>query len=186
MGRSHQGDHDKLSYFCRWSRSTKEPSFSAWVDCFPEAVGGPVSQSLTVLTDDYSQSLLLVVGFDCRHTRTDCQTWTWARSPSSRRSYSFLGIFFVLPCIESYQKVDLRTITLGVPPQEVLFSSTLRLDKQLLLFCLLFSFCSQLLGFFMTTSKSRARVVLVVFPSINQHRDSHHLITCTTEWLLCI
>lgn len=30
-----------------------------------------------------------------------------------------VGIFFVLPCIESYQKVDLRTITLGVPPQEV-------------------------------------------------------------------
>ena len=32
---------------------------------------------------------------------------------------TILGIFFVLPCIESYQKVDLRTITLGVPPQEV-------------------------------------------------------------------
>ena len=31
----------------------------------------------------------------------------------------FPGIFFVLPCIESYEKVDLRTITLGVPPQEV-------------------------------------------------------------------
>jgi len=30
------------------------------------------------------------------------------------------GIFFVLPCIESYERVDLRTITLGVPPQEVL------------------------------------------------------------------
>ena len=29
------------------------------------------------------------------------------------------GIFFVLPCVETYQKVDLRTITLGVPPQEV-------------------------------------------------------------------
>ena len=25
----------------------------------------------------------------------------------------------MLPCIESYQKVDLRTITLSVPPQEV-------------------------------------------------------------------
>ena len=25
----------------------------------------------------------------------------------------------MLPCIESYKKVDLRTITLGVPPQEV-------------------------------------------------------------------
>ena len=32
------------------------------------------------------------------------------------------GIFFVLPCIESYQKVDLRTITMGVPPQEVKFT----------------------------------------------------------------
>ena len=32
----------------------------------------------------------------------------------------FAGIFFVLPCIESYQKVDLRTITMGVPPQEVM------------------------------------------------------------------
>merc|ERR1719340_76146 len=30
------------------------------------------------------------------------------------------GLFFVLPCIENYQKVDLRTITLDVPPQEVL------------------------------------------------------------------
>lgn len=29
------------------------------------------------------------------------------------------GIFFVLPCIETYQQVDLRTITLDVPPQEV-------------------------------------------------------------------
>ena len=33
--------------------------------------------------------------------------------------FSISGIFFVMPCIESYQKVDLRTITLGVPPQEV-------------------------------------------------------------------
>ena len=33
--------------------------------------------------------------------------------------YIIAGIFFVLPCIETYQKVDLRTITLGVPPQEV-------------------------------------------------------------------
>ena len=31
----------------------------------------------------------------------------------------YTGLFFVLPCIENYQKVDLRTITLDVPPQEV-------------------------------------------------------------------
>ena len=40
---------------------------------------------------------------------------------STKQKYAILnaGIFFVLPCIETYQKVDLRTITLGVPPQEV-------------------------------------------------------------------
>ncbi|XP_076436689.1 band 7 protein AGAP004871-like [Babylonia areolata] len=30
------------------------------------------------------------------------------------------GIFFVLPCIEDYTKIDLRTITFDIPPQEVL------------------------------------------------------------------
>ncbi|XP_070532425.1 band 7 protein AGAP004871-like isoform X1 [Ptychodera flava] len=30
------------------------------------------------------------------------------------------GIFFVLPCIDTYQKVDLRTVTFDVPPQEIL------------------------------------------------------------------
>ena len=53
------------------------------------------------------------------------------------------GIFFVLPCIEAYQKVDLRTITLGVPPQEVQdlicsslvdFSTTKKLQKLLKIF----------------------------------------------------
>ena len=42
------------------------------------------------------------------------------RLPDKTKTLLFVvGIFFVLPCIESYQKVDLRTITLGVPPQEV-------------------------------------------------------------------
>lgn len=30
------------------------------------------------------------------------------------------GIFFVLPCIDTYTKVDLRTVSFDVPPQEVL------------------------------------------------------------------
>lgn len=29
------------------------------------------------------------------------------------------GIFFVLPCVDSYCKVDLRTVSFDVPPQEV-------------------------------------------------------------------
>ena len=31
----------------------------------------------------------------------------------------FSGMFFVLPCIDSYQKVDLRVVSFDVPPQEV-------------------------------------------------------------------
>ncbi|VEN61383.1 unnamed protein product [Callosobruchus maculatus] len=30
------------------------------------------------------------------------------------------GIFFVLPCLDSYCKVDLRTVSFDVPPQEAL------------------------------------------------------------------
>lgn len=30
------------------------------------------------------------------------------------------GIFFVIPCIDTYRKVDLRTVSFDVPPQEIL------------------------------------------------------------------
>jgi len=30
------------------------------------------------------------------------------------------GLFFVMPCIETYTKVDLRTVSFSVPPQEIL------------------------------------------------------------------
>lgn len=33
--------------------------------------------------------------------------------------YHFAGMFLVLPCVEIYTKVDLRTVTFDVPPQEV-------------------------------------------------------------------
>ena len=29
------------------------------------------------------------------------------------------GIFFTLPCVDSYTKVDMRVVTFDVPPQEV-------------------------------------------------------------------
>ena len=29
------------------------------------------------------------------------------------------GIFFVIPCVDNYCKVDLRTVSFDVPPQEV-------------------------------------------------------------------
>lgn len=40
----------------------------------------------------------------------------------------FPGIFFVLPCIENYTKVDLRTSVIDIPPQEVGTAWQLLLD----------------------------------------------------------
>ena len=34
------------------------------------------------------------------------------------------GIFFVIPCITSYKRVDLRTVSFDVPPQEVISNLT--------------------------------------------------------------
>ena len=48
-----------------------------------------------------------------------------------RHEFYIAGIFFVLPCIESYQKVDLRTITMGVPPQEVSFDEKCTMGNML-------------------------------------------------------
>ena len=31
------------------------------------------------------------------------------------------GLFFIMPCIDSYKKVDLRTVSFDVPPQEARF-----------------------------------------------------------------
>ena len=30
------------------------------------------------------------------------------------------GVFFVIPCVDVYEKIDLRTATYEIPPQEVL------------------------------------------------------------------
>jgi hypothetical protein len=38
------------------------------------------------------------------------------------------GMFFIVPCIDSYTKVDLRTVTFDVPPQEVSFVKQLLLQ----------------------------------------------------------
>lgn len=35
--------------------------------------------------------------------------------------YLFSGLFFVLPCTDSFVKVDLRTVSFDIPPQEVNF-----------------------------------------------------------------
>ena len=29
------------------------------------------------------------------------------------------GVFFIIPCVDIYQKIDMRTATYEIPPQEV-------------------------------------------------------------------
>ena len=31
------------------------------------------------------------------------------------------GVFFIIPCVDVYEKIDLRTSTYEIPPQEVYF-----------------------------------------------------------------
>lgn len=40
-----------------------------------------------------------------------------------RGCVSVAGLFFILPCTDSFIKVDMRTISFDIPPQEVRLSS---------------------------------------------------------------
>ena len=35
------------------------------------------------------------------------------------RSLCCLGVFFIIPCVDVYEKIDMRTCTYEIPPQEV-------------------------------------------------------------------
>ena len=53
------------------------------------------------------------------------------------------GIFFVLPCVDSYSKVDMRTVTFDVPPQEILTRDSVTIHVDAIMYykvslCLLF------------------------------------------------
>ena len=44
------------------------------------------------------------------------------------------GVFFVIPCLDAYQKIDMRTSTYDVPPQEVRLVPNLKLDPHQMMF----------------------------------------------------
>jgi hypothetical protein len=104
-----------------------------------------VNDASRIVIDDYSVMLYIVASltgviYDCNKfivQATGCLQFHsgfqdfFAQSSFFQRTWIFLlGIFFVLPCIESYQKVDLRTITLDVPPQEVKNRTTGKSNKK--------------------------------------------------------
>ncbi|XP_041481051.1 stomatin-like [Lytechinus variegatus] len=44
------------------------------------------------------------------------------------------GLFFILPCIDDYKKVDLRTISFDIPPQEILTRDSLTISVDAVVF----------------------------------------------------
>ena len=119
-------------YSCpKWSRIICWCASKNWVFSF----FFPSRWFEATLGADYSKMMLLLFSFLfllknylLEHVKRNPFNWILLPLPNPNTlllhtTYLFfsplLGIFFVLPCIESYQKVDLRTITLGVPPQEV-------------------------------------------------------------------
>jgi SPFH domain / Band 7 family len=49
------------------------------------------------------------------------------------------GIFFLLPCLENFVKVDLRTTVLDVPPQEILTKDSVTVKSSTAQFSITFS-----------------------------------------------
>ena len=41
------------------------------------------------------------------------------------------GVFFVIPCVDVYEKIDMRSQTYEIPPQEVGFTAGLRVSLSL-------------------------------------------------------
>ena len=34
------------------------------------------------------------------------------------------GVFFIIPCVDSYDKIDMRSMTFEIPPQEVILAES--------------------------------------------------------------
>ena len=43
------------------------------------------------------------------------------------------GVFFIIPCVDTYEKIDMRTATYEIPPQEVCFLYFIIRQKQVMI-----------------------------------------------------
>ena len=85
-------------YIFRWSKSTRGPSYSDSVVSSREDPGDQVR--------NVKERQKNPAKFGTSKLAKNCKK-------------KLPGIFFVLPCIENYTKVDLRTSVIDIPPQEV-------------------------------------------------------------------
>ena len=93
--------------------------------CTFMAVGEP-GQVIAIFSElESPKSCLALLGhifeacflYQCRHSCHHDSHQSLHHSCHHDRNFE--GIFFVIPCTDSYKKVDLRTVSFDVPPQEV-------------------------------------------------------------------
>ena len=46
--------------------------------------------------------------------------YIWWEFAALTQKKPFPGVFFIIPCVDIYEKIDMRTQTFDVPPQEVM------------------------------------------------------------------
>ena len=46
------------------------------------------------------------------------------------------GVFFIIPCVDIYQKIDMRTATYEIPPQEVTNTETMTVIWIIMIHCM--------------------------------------------------
>ncbi|XP_071747011.1 band 7 protein AGAP004871 isoform X4 [Lepeophtheirus salmonis] len=71
------------------------------------------------------------------------------------------GIFFVIPCIDTYRKVDLRTVSFDVPPQEILTKDAVTVSVEAVIYY-------------------RISDASAVVNKLENHSHSTHLLAATT------
>ena len=83
------------------------PSFSGWVACSPEGQG----------QISHENHLYLIFFLSKSHYIDD--------DDGGNDQFDFVnafsgpGVFFIIPCVDVYEKIDMRSQTFEIPPQEV-------------------------------------------------------------------
>lgn len=92
------------------------------ISSFVSSVSAAAAFGSKWLLGPLPDSLFTAGGFKHLHRSllNDCVNWQLqSRVKAAGVSVISAGLFFVVPCTDSFIKVDMRTVTFDIPPQEV-------------------------------------------------------------------
>ena len=79
------------------------------------------------VVDIYTHVLLIIYIYITNHPTSLCELQEYERAVIFRLGRLVTGgargpgVFFIIPCVDVYEKIDMRTTTYEIPPQEVRF-----------------------------------------------------------------